>query len=321
MNRTVLMLILGAICFAGVAAATDSDSDPYSDIPRKDTPRKLQEAWLRFHESGLCQEVDAAFVFDHGGMQVWSRIESDKDYLKFQKMFVPLLAIHQVELYTNRFRKEKEPDNEDNPPPSLWQNYELRANLGERASQLLLYNETQSTINPDMSNSLLKQRLLIYAEQTLGRNRKIERYALDIFALSRLASDPDIPASNRSKAIEIASAHAKDLEKSIGKLVSDLEAAVPRPPKGEGGAVPPPPDTSKKQLLEAAEQLFENTQGVARRVHRFIYPEYYTVELEELRKPRLLESLRMLRQTVREFEKKLAKSGRVQTATRVEPET
>ena len=107
---------------------------------KKDTPRKLQEAWLRFHEIGLCQEVDADFVFDDGGMKVWSRIGSDKIYLKFQELFAPLRNLYHVELYINRPRGEKESENGDNPPPSLWQNYELRSNLGEHAAQLSVYD-------------------------------------------------------------------------------------------------------------------------------------------------------------------------------------
>ena len=50
-------------------------------------------------------------------------------------------------------------------------------------------------------------------------------------------------------------------------------------------------------------------KSIARRVHRFIYPEYYTVELEELRNPSLLESLRTLQRMVLEFQEALAKSG------------
>jgi hypothetical protein len=311
MRRTVLTLIIGAICFAGFVAIAGNNADPYSDIPQKNTPRKLQEAWLRFHESGLCQDVDAAFVFDNGGMQIWSRIESDKDYLKFQELFESSRALHRVELYTNRPREERESDSRDNPPPSLWQNYELRANLGDRAAQLSTYNEEQSAINLSSSDPLLKQRLFIYAEQVLHRNRKMERFALDIFALVRLAADPDIPAEIRLKAFAIGAAHAKEMEKNVGKLASDLEQAIPRPAKRKGrSALPPARETTSKPVLEEAEQLFGSTQSTARRVHRFINPEYYTVELRELRKSSLLESLKTLQQTVLQFQKTLAKSSR-----------
>jgi hypothetical protein len=303
--------MIWVICFAGWVAAVEDVADPYSDIPQKNTPRKLQEAWLRFHETRLCQDVDAAFVFDNEGMQIWSRIESDKDYLKFQERFAPLRDFHGVALYTNRPRGERGSDSGDNPPPSLWQNYELRANFGDRTVQPSVFSEEQITINPSSSDPILKQRLFIYAEQVLNRNRKMERYALDIFALARLAANPDIPPEIRSKAIPIGLAHARDLERYVGKLASDLQQAIPRPAKREGRSTPPAQrETANKPVLEAAEQLYGSTQGIARRVHRFIYPEYYTVELDELRNPSLLESLKALQQTVLEFQKTLAKSGR-----------
>ncbi len=144
MHRTVLTLILAATCFAGVGAATDTTGALYDDIPHKGTPRKLQEAWLRFHEVGLCQDVDAAFVFDESGVKIWSRIESDKNYLKFQALFASLRKLYPVELYINRPREE-EAENGDNPPPSLWHNDELRSNLGDRVSQLSVDDEEQIT--------------------------------------------------------------------------------------------------------------------------------------------------------------------------------
>ena len=119
MRRFFLTLIIEAVCFAGCAAVAEQLPGPYNDIPRKDTPRKLQEAWLRFHEGGLCRDVEAAFIFDNGGMQIWSRIESEKDYMRFQGLFAPLGALHRVELYTNRSRQEREPENGNNPPPSF----------------------------------------------------------------------------------------------------------------------------------------------------------------------------------------------------------
>ena len=283
----------------------------YNDTPHKGTPRKLQEAWLRFHEAGLCQEVDAAFVFDESGVKVWSRIESDKSYLKFQALFAPLRKLYPVELYINLPRKEKEEENGDNPPPSLCQNYELRSNLGDRAAQLSVYAEEQDTINASQPDELMKLRLLVYAEQTLSRNRKMEHYALDLFVLARAAFDSGLPLDIRSKALAICLAHAKNLEKNIGKLTSGLAQAIPRSAKGESGSAQPAADPyAENELLpEKAEQIYAYAQSIARRVHRFIYPEYYTIELEELRYPSLLESLRTLQRMVMKFQGALAKSG------------
>jgi hypothetical protein len=311
MHRTVLTLILIATCFAGVGAATDTVAALYDDTPHKGTPRKLQEAWLRFHEVGLCQDVDAAFVFDESGVKVWSRIESDKSYLKFQALFAPLRKLYPVELYINRSREEKEAENGDNPPPSLWQNYELRSNLGDHAVQWSVDDGEQIAINRSPPDELVKQRLLIYAEQTLSRNRKMEHYALDLFALARMAFDSGIPSDIRSKALAICLAHARNLEKNIRKLSSGLAQAIPGSAKWESGSFQPAADPHAENTLlpEKAEQIYTYAQSIARRVHRFIYPEYYTIELEELRYPSLLESLRTLQRMVLEFQGALAKSG------------
>lgn len=312
MYRTVLISIFWAIFFAGAFPATDDVAVLYDDVPQKDTPRELQEAWLRFHGSGLCQEVDASFIFVNGGVQVWSRIESDKSYSKFQALFAPLRNLHRVELFTNRSREEREWEDEDDPPPSLWHNYELRSKLGDRAG-LSSFPKEELVVYRREPDELLKQRLLIYAEQVLRRNRKMEHYALGLFALARMASDPGLPVEIRSKAMAICLAHAIDLEKNIGKLASDLEQALPGSAKEDNeSARPAAPDAANKPFVEDAEQIYRNTQSVSRRVHSLIYPEFYTVGLEELRNPSLIESIRTLRRTVQEFKKTLARSGRKQ---------
>jgi len=48
--------------------APDIDDWPFS-VPNQNTPQKLWEAWLSFHETDLCQEVDALFVFNRSGME------------------------------------------------------------------------------------------------------------------------------------------------------------------------------------------------------------------------------------------------------------
>jgi hypothetical protein len=309
MVRAVLITVTGIACIIGLAAALQAAADGCNDIPGKDTPRKLQESWLRFHGSDLCQDLDAVFVFDGGGMQIWSRIDSDKAYLKFQDIFGALSTQYRVTLYTNRTKEEKEWDNGDNPPPSLWQNYELRANLGDRAAQFPNFGEERITINPPSADPLLKQRLYIYADQTLKRNKKMTRIALGIFALVRLATDPDIPGDIRSKAAAIGSDHAKSLDKQIGKLTSDLKQAIPRSGRRRSGSSKSAiSEFENMPLRERAEQIYERTQSVALAVHRFIFPELYTVALSELRDPSLTDSLNQLRGEVQSFQKDLAKS-------------
>jgi hypothetical protein len=187
----------------------------------------------------------------------------------------------------------------------------LRSNLGDRAAQLSIDDEGQISIYRFPSDELLKQRLLIYAEQTLSRNRKMDHYALDLFALARMALDPGIPSDLRSKALAICLAHARKLEKNIGKLSSGLAQAIPGSAKWESGSAQPAADlyADNKLLPEKAEQIYTYAQSIARRVHRFIYPEYYTIELEELRYPSLFESLKTLQRMVLKFQEALAKPG------------
>jgi len=59
--------------------------DHYADsIPSahaSEVPLQLREGWLRFHEAELCQGVDAVFVFHKKGMEVWCRVEDEKNLL------------------------------------------------------------------------------------------------------------------------------------------------------------------------------------------------------------------------------------------------
>jgi hypothetical protein len=94
----IIVIVEVAVCSAGSMGS----------IPNKNTLRELQEAWLEFHKTGLCQEIDAGFVFHGDGVEVWSRIESDRQYQKFQALFEPLKAANSVTLYITRGKRTKE---------------------------------------------------------------------------------------------------------------------------------------------------------------------------------------------------------------------
>ena len=307
MHRLVLF-IAWVICFAGMAIeAPDTDDWPFS-IPNSNTPQKLREAWLSFHETDLCQEVDAIFVFNRSGMEVWSRIEKDKNQRKFLRLFESLKNSYQVELYTTRAPAQNKEYDEEGPPPSLWQNYELRSNLGERISLVMsqLTFEERNQLDPPSVDSSLRQRLMIYAEQTLNWNKRMEQYALDLAALARVAQDPGVSPEQKSRAIAVCADHAQNLEKYAGKLAANLEQALPvTEKKKRSPSRPATAGNADRDPLERAKQISAATHEVSRRVYRFIHPEYYTVELEELRNPSLLDSLWELRGMVSDFEKSL----------------
>jgi hypothetical protein len=310
MHRFLSLLIFYVICFAGIAAGIPRSADFSGNAPDSNTPQKLQEAWLRFHETDLCQEVDAVFLFNKSGMEVWSRIESDKINQKFQELFDTLSDSMRIELYTTRPPAKKRSDNADDPPPSLCQNLELRSNLGDPVGQFREHLDFEERIHLDSDppDSLLKQRLLVYAERTLDWNRKMGKYAADLSALVRFALDPAVAPELKSKSIRICTVHAQNLEKHIGKLAKDLALAFPKPSKGDRSSSPR--DTSNiagKTLMDSAEQISASTRIVARRVHQFIHPEGYTIGLDELRHPGLLESLKTLRGMVLDFQRAMAK--------------
>jgi hypothetical protein len=303
--------VLAAVGATGLAGSS-------GNVPDKNTPQKLQEAWLHFHETDLCQEVDAVFVFSGSGMEVWCRIESDRSLQKFRTLFDPMKRSFPVELYITRAEAENKNGDEADPPPSLWQNMELRANLGEHIA-LIVGQAIEEPFRPKpspMSDSLsifLKQRLRIYAEQALNLNKRIERYAVDLEALARIAYEPRQSRDIQSKAISACAKHAQGLDKQIGKLSASLELAFPLSERKKRATVREATAISVvKEPAEKAVQISTAVRSVGRRVHQFIYPEEYTVELEDLRHPSLLQSLDSLRALVSDFEKSLGRPVRKQ---------
>jgi hypothetical protein len=307
------------VCTAVIATGDAADfAGSSGNVPTKSTPHKLQEAWLHFHETDLCQEVDAIFVFNGSGMEVWCRIESDKNLQRFSELFGSLKRSFPVELYLTRAEADKKKADEEDPPPSFWQNLELRANLGEHIALIAGQAfeepfEPKPTPRPDSFNTLLKQRLRLYAEQTLNLNRRVARYAVDLEALTRVAYDPDQSHDIQSKAIAVCAKHAQGLEKQIAKLTASLELAFPSSERKRRTAIRDAPAISEiRGPAEEVSHISISVQSVGRRVHQFIYPEEYTVELEDLRHPSLLQSLDSLRELVSDFEKSLGKPGRKQ---------
>jgi hypothetical protein len=307
MLRLVLW-IAWIICSAATAAGAPDIADWPLSVPNSSTPQKLREAWLSFHENGLCQEVDALFVFNKNGMEVWSRIERDKDQRKFLKLFESLRNSYPIELYTTRSPEEDKEDSEEEPPPSLWQNYELRSNLGDRIGLVIgrLSSEERIQFESPPVDPSLKQRLLIYAEQTLNRNKRMKQYALDLAALARAAYAPGASSEMKSRAFIVCSDHAQRLEKYIGKLTANLAQALPISEKKKRSlSQPETAGSAGKDPEEKAKRISAAALSVSRRVYHFIHPEDYTVELDELRNPSLLESLWELRGMVLDFEKSL----------------
>jgi len=304
----VSLFFLGAISLAAPAwfsNGTVSSTAP----PPHDTPQKLVEAWLRFHENDLCQGVDAVFVFNKAGMEAWCQVEDERSYQKLQELMEPLRSSYRIELYATRPPVEKKSAIDTAPPPSLWENYELRSYLGDPFARAKERRNGQDPI-PEFDipppDEMLKQRLLVYAQQILEWNRKMRRYATDLPVLAAVALDPEISRALSLQAHAACMMHAQGLSKYIGKLAANLKEALPKS-ASRGSSRSEKYGNAGKDSGDSAEQIFVAAQNVADRVYRFIHPENYTVGLEELRQPGLLQALAGLDKMNQDFQKTLAK--------------
>jgi len=295
------MALLALLC--GAAAPP---SQPRASRP----PQELRGAWLRFHELELCQSVDAVFVFDAKGVEVWSLIEDEKSYQRLVELFEPLRGSFEVTFYAHRPPPppKKGPDDKD-PPPGIWNNAELREYLqdpflrgGAAASGLSVRPPKGEGSDPDM---FLKQRMIMFADQTLDWGKKMKRYAADLPELARIGADRSAPQEMRSRAAAVAAAHAQGVDRYAERLTENMTHALPkstrrfRPRDGDApSAALAPPEDGAFQLAGAA-------RSIARRVQRFVHPMNHTVGLVDLREPSLLDSLRTLRRMAGDFQRSL----------------
>ena len=320
------MQCFGPFCFfvsalslrQSIHLPSTDDAVSTNNVPNRNTPRELTETWLRFHEADLCQGVDAVFVFTEDGMEVRSLIVDEKIYEKFQELLAPLRSSYKIKVQETRPLEQEKSGEKREPPPSLWENYELRSFLGdpvararerpgstidpmdERAEQLYLrYHQDDA--------ELLKQRLLVYADQILAWNRKMEQYAKGIPSLTRVALDTTLAPDLRARANTVCMMHAQNLDRYIAKLNYNLEFAFPHSRDKARPTQREKPGADLKTPIDRADYLSDSAQAVAHRVYQFIHPEHYSVGLDELRQPGLLESLKLLRTTDLDYQKSLAK--------------
>jgi len=262
-------------------------------MPDRDTHGKLVEAWLRFHRDELCQKLDAVFVFGDEGVEVWCVVESRKHYERLERLLEPLEGAFRVDLYPTRPAGDRR--KMEDPPPSLCENRELRAFLDDpflRFERSLDDLAIRGSIFPP--DELMKRRLLAYARQLLGWNERVRRYGSELPALVAVASDPARPGKLRRLAAGVCRAHARELGKVVRKMKKELAYAIPDP---AGGREPPPGTdrgTGGGDPREGAERVARAAAEVFRGGKRFLYPERHTVDVNDLHRPGLLESVETL---------------------------
>jgi hypothetical protein len=293
-------------------------------MPNRDTPPRLVEAWLDFHRRELCRNLDAVFVFDGQGMEIWCRSEETRAYRNLLKIIEPLQNSHSVELYTTRPPKNNDDDKPSwmDIPPSLAENRELRSRLrpltlGAQTRVITFMDEegavqTRVVTDPPgaaarAADSVLRSRLVIWANSVLENNRIMRQYAGEIPELLRTAFEPAFGAALRGRAKDICRKHAKDLVKSIRDSKNNLSRAFPGPSvksvenkksKKESPAALP-------AVMERADELAARARDLSERIYRFIYPAQHTVDLDELQRPGLLVSLDALETEALDFEQDL----------------
>jgi hypothetical protein len=298
------LIILIALVF--MPARNVCGAELTKNAPNEHTPTELVKAWLRFHESELCQNTDAVFIFDNKGMEVWYVSKEDGIYQKLRELFQPPDGSYRVEVYPTRKPAEKRAYDDDGLPPSLYMNEELRRNL-LGSPDIYFSNDPEGNKRAsDYRKWAIDVRLVTYADQVLGWNQKVNRYAMDLPLLARVAWDPSTASGTRSMAAAVCKAHAQNMVKDLGKLETNLKQAFAQGDKKERSSKVENPGKAVKSPAESVEQISEAAQNIVRHIHRFIYPDQHTVTLAELRQPSLLENLGSLRRMLLDFQKTLS---------------
>jgi hypothetical protein len=277
------------------------------NAPNHHTPNKLVESWLLFHESELCQSVDAAIVFNDNGMEVRYISKDEGVDQKLRELFQSPVGAYRVDLYPAQKPVEKKPDDdEESPPPSLFMNNELRKYLWEPPDISLLNGEEGYKRTSENREWAFEARLFGYAGRLIEWSRKAKRYAMDLPLLVRVAMDPSVASGTRLLAVTVCKAHAQNLEKDLSRLDAYLEKAFPKIDINERSKVKAEkPGKAGKTPVECAEHISEASQSAVRSIYQFIFPEQHTVTVKELRQPSLLENLKSLEKMVLDFQKAL----------------
>lgn len=269
-----------------------------------DTASDLRDFWLRFHEADLCQGLDAVFLFRPKGLEIWCIVEDEKSFDKLNEFLAPLRPSYQIAVYPTRPPAEKKSIEDRNPPPSLWNNDELRTFLSDPFVSAMNAPADPTKPRPLTATQadIVKERMIMFTEQTLDWNRRLRRYAADLPALTEMAADSSLGPETRARASSICLAHAQAIERLASRLNDSLSEAFPRAAKRpKSPAEADKADAPKMAPIESARELSSSALAIARRVYRFIHPQWHTVGLADLREPSLLEALRGLRRMANGF--------------------
>jgi len=281
-----------------------------SGVPDSTVPLPLWDFWLRFHELELCQEMRATFAFQGNRIEIWCRVENEKAFLRFREMLDPLRISNLIELHVAEGPSERAAPGEDDPPPSLWNNEELKHYFQEGPQLATASAGVSSNAGEVEPGIILKQRLIMFAEQTLNWNRKMQRYGEDLPGLAEAALDLSAVQDTRLRAKAICLLHAEAIDKYAEKLIRNMLIALPKASKKSKAS--PGSEADKKEkpsIRERAAAISRASQSVARRIFLFINPQDFGVPLSDLRDPDLLDSLKSLRNMLVAFKLECMQDG------------
>jgi hypothetical protein len=198
---------------------------------------------------------------------------------------------------------EKKTVDDNDPPPSIWNNAEIRSYLQDPFGKSPIPGGISVRPAPGGERDadfFLKQRMMMFAHQTLEWNEKMRRYALDLPDLAEAADDAAAELKARARAASYA--HAQGVEKYAERLTENLTHALPKATRRFRPTDKESLPSRAPSAQASAAQVASAGQSIARRVYRFIYPQHHTVGLVDLREPSLIESLKTLRTLVDGFE-------------------
>ncbi len=268
-------------------------------------PVEIVGVWLRFHETELCQDLDAKFVFHEKGLEVWCVVEDEKAFEKLTTLLDPLRPAFQVDVYPTRLPEGRKTASDRDPPPSLWNNSELRGHM-QSSQDTVMPAPVGRESDPEY---FLKLRILLFAEQTLEYEKRMGRYGADLPALAYAGLDPGISPELKARAAAAAAQHAQELDKYARRLGENMLQALPKAPgKSRAGSAAAEPRGAGPPVMDTALQLARLVQNTGRRIVRFLNPQLHTVGLADLREPSLLESIREVRSKSSEFRERIRAS-------------
>ena len=275
--------------------------------PLRQVAAPLRNAWLRFHENDLCLDVDAVFVFQTKGMEIWCRAKDEGSLRELNALLAPLQGSYRIDLYATYADREKKPWSleDDDPPPSLWTNEELRSYFRDPDIRWGVFDDSMSNAILDAGrNPALKQRMKLFSDQIFEWSLKMDRLARDLPILAGAGYGGDRAPEIQERARAVSRDHAREIGRYAGRLLEGLRPAFPRGSGGDRPVQGPKPaagvsDSPYDSALSAAGRA----RDLYQKILRFFYPQEYTVNLTDLRDPGLLELAKAVQESAADFER------------------